>query len=192
MLLVVLGVLVTAWLVGSAGERSAVLVLLRDVPYGATITVEDVGTAEVSVDAAVRVLPAADRDAVVGQVAAADLVAGSLLSPGQVAAAAPPAAGQALVGVAVPATRMPAGGVRGGDRVLVVQTPQAGGDLPVTTPVSTPATVVRVGLADLNGVSVVDVTVPSGQAASLAAAAATGRVALVLAGHGESAAGGLQ
>ena len=127
----------------------------------------------------VPVLVAA-RDIPFGTTLTQSIMQGSLLSRSEVTAAGPPAAGQVLVGVAVPAARMPAGGLTAGDRVLVVTTPAADADPPSGPPDSVAATVVRVGAADLNGVTVVDVTTAAGDGPALAARAATGRIAIVL------------
>ena len=184
--LAVLGALTAVVLVGSAGQRTAVLALARDVPFGAVVTDADLTRVQVSVDPGVATVPAADLSRVVGQVAASDLHTGQLLTPDALTSAAPPAAGQVLVGVALPAERMPAGSLQPGDEVLVVDTPAAGADPPSTPPASIQATVVRVGAADVNGVSVVDVTVAAGDGPALAARAATGRIAVVLQPRGAS------
>ena len=178
--LVAVGALTSVWLVSTASQRVAVLVLARDVPYGSPITAADLTTTDVSVDPNVATVPASELDTVVGSVAATSLSAGSLLSRAQFTAAAPPAAGQVLVGVAIPATRMPAGGLAPGDRVLVVDTPAAEADPSAVAPATIPARVVRVGGMDVNGVTVVDVTVATGDGPALAARAATGRIAVVV------------
>jgi hypothetical protein len=79
-----------------------------------------------------------------------------------------------LVPIAVPADRMPAGGLRADDRLLAVDAEGAGAMAP------TPATVVRVGPADINGTTVVDVTTATQAGPDLAVAAANGHVALVV------------
>lgn len=178
--LVAVGALVTAWLVSSASQHTPVLVLAHDVPFGATLSQSDLAVTDVSVDSTVAVVPAADESSVVGMTAATNLPAGTLLARSSLTAAAPPAAGQLLVGLAVPANRMPAGGLTAGDRILVVDTPAADADPPTGPPPTISATVVRVGAADLNGVSVVDVTVATGDGPALAARAATGRIAVVV------------
>ena len=66
--LVAVGALTAAWLVSTAGQRSPVVVVLRDVPYGAVLTSGDVGSADVSVDANVATIPASQLDSVVGSV----------------------------------------------------------------------------------------------------------------------------
>ena len=98
--LVAVGALTSVWLVSSASQRVAVLVLARDVPYGSPITAADLTTTDVSVDPNVATIPASELDTVVGSVAATSLSAGSLLSRPQFTAAAPldsPAAAVAMV-----------------------------------------------------------------------------------------------
>lgn len=178
--LVVLGVLSGAWMIKSAGERVSVLAIARPVPFGAVITAEDLIQAEVSVDANVSTVPAGDIEDVVGLVAATNLTPGALLTRGAVTNVAPPAPGQVLVALALPTTRMPARPLEAGDKVLVVDTPTTDADAPALPPSTIPATVVRLGEPDLNGVTVVDVTVVNSDGPALAARSATGRIALVV------------
>lgn len=183
--LTALGALATVWLVTSVGDRAAVLILARDVPAGAVLTSEDLARTDIAVDPGVATVPAEDAGSVVGLVAAGDLVAGSLLAEGQLVPAGPPGAGEVLVALAVKATQLPAGGLSAGDRVLVVDTPQSGGDPSTVAPATLAATVVRVGPADVNGVSVLDVTTGEVDGPALAVRSATGRFALVLLPSGE-------
>ena len=85
-----------------------------------------------------------------------------------------------MVGVAVPSGRMPTERLSAGDTVLVVETPANDGESPTDLPRTVRATVVRAGEPDLNGMTVVDVTVDDGDGPALAALSATGRIALVL------------
>lgn len=183
--LAMLGALVAVWLVTSAGDRTNVVMLARDVPYGATLTSADLALTAVAVDSGVATTSADERASLVGQVAAADLVAGSLLAPGQVTTVAPPGPGEVLVPLPVSAGRLPASGLTAGDRLLVVDTPAASADPPSHVPASFAVTVVRLGAPDLNGASVIDVVVAETDGPALAARAATGRFALVLQSHGE-------
>ncbi|QTE30039.1 SAF domain-containing protein [Pengzhenrongella sicca] len=178
--LAIVGALGASWLVGSAGDRVAVVALARDVAYGSAIESTDLTVTDVAVDGSVATVPASDVDAVVGKFAAGDLVAGALLARKQVTSEIPPAAGQVLVPLPVSANRLPAGGLRPRDRVLIVDTPTADADPPTTAPSSVEAEVMRIGSADLNGVSVVDVVAPTRDGPTLAARAATGRFALVV------------
>lgn len=178
--LMALGVLSGAWLVNRAGERVSVLAVAQAVPFGEVISADDLSRAEVSVDPTVGTIPAGDVSRVLGRVAATNLTPGSLLSWSAVTDSAPPVPGKVLVAVALPATRMPAGSLHAGDKVLVVDTPPADADAPTLPPSTIPATVVRLGEPDLNGVTVVDVTVSSTDGPALAARSATGRIAVVL------------
>lgn len=141
--LVVLGALLTAWLVSATGHRQQVLVLVRGVPYGQPVAAADLGSTDVRVDPDVATVPASDQARIVGQIAATTLLAGTLLAQSQLTPAAPPQAGQVLVGLPVPADRLPAGGFAAGDHLLLVDTPPADADPPATDPVTIPVTVVR-------------------------------------------------
>ena len=178
--LVAVGALAAVWLVNSTGDRVPVLTLARDVSYGDTITRADLTTANVARDASARVVPADQLNMVVGKVAATSLVLGSLLAPGEFMTARPPGVGQVLVPLAMPASRLPAGGLAPGDKILVVDTPPADADAPDAAPASISATVVRVGRPDVNDVTVIDVTAVQGDGPALAVRSATGRFALVL------------
>ena len=67
-----------------------------------------------------------------------------------------------------------------GDRVRIIATPGQQGDVGQEPPASIAATVVGLYPNAENGQTVVSLEVPEGQAAELAARAATGKVALVL------------
>jgi len=73
---------------------------------------------------------------------------------------------------------MPAGGLRAGDRILAVDVESEDSQSGI------PVRVVRVGSADVNGVTVVDVTTAASFGAPLAIAAASGHVALVVQPNG--------
>jgi hypothetical protein len=202
--LVAVGGLSTAVLVGRAGDRVEVLAVARTVPVGQTITAADVTVARIPVDPALQPVPAGARNRVVGQVAAVELRAGSLLTGGAVTHTAVPGPGEQVVGVAAGSGQLPARGLKPGDRVLVVPVPggsggpaEGGGSggygdaggvdgvgnvgdeaSPVATAVQ--ASVAQVGPADANGTSTVDVLVDAEVGPRVAVLASTGRVALVL------------
>jgi hypothetical protein len=183
------GTVVIVWLVGVAGKRVEVLVLRQDVPYGQAIALADLGIARVSVDPGVAMVPASDRAAVVGQYPQAPLSTGMLLTPSAYTTLSGPPSGKAIVPLAIPEERMPAIGLKAGDRVLIVdagdvaQAPLDAGAHGAFG-LSTQATVARVGAADLNGVSVVDVLAASSAAPRLAIASVRGQVALVISSQG--------
>ena len=176
-LLSAVGALAVTWLVGAAGQRQEVLVVRQSVEYGEVIEAGDLGVARVSVDPGVGVIAAEQRDSLIGQVAATRLTPGMLLVAGAVEPGGEPGSGRVLVPIAVAAERMPAGGLRAGDRILAIDAEPPEGQ-PVG--VGIPATVVRIGAMDVNGVTVVDVTVGPADGPELAIAAANGRVALVV------------
>lgn len=184
------GALGVVWLVGAAGQRIDVVVVRQDVAYGQVVEDVHLGVARVSVDPGVAVVPADAIEALLGQVATTRLTPGTLVSADMLAPAGEPAAGRVLVPIALPPERVPAGGLRAGDRVTAVDTgtgaesaagPAAGmaaGSGSVAR--SVPAVVVRVGAPDVNGTTVVDVTTAPADGPALAVAAANGRVALVV------------
>jgi hypothetical protein len=182
--LAMLGALVAVSLVTAAGNRTPVVAMARDVPYGSVITAKDLTRAEVSVDPSVETVPATAAASLVGKVAATDLIAGALLAPGQLTTAGPPGPGEVVVPVVLAAKRIPAGGLVAGDRLLIVDTPPADADPPAGVPHTIGVTVARVGAPDLNGATVVDVITREGDGPSVAARAATGRFALVVQARG--------
>lgn len=192
--LIAAGGLSGALLFTASGQRTAVLVVARDVPVGAAITDADLAPASLALDPAVKAVPVAKKAGVVGQRAAVGLKAGALLSPGQVTSVALIKAGEQLVGVALKPSQLPASRLAPGQKVLIVSTPDpgqaatAGGKAAEpTTPKTVGATVVAVGLpTPATGVVVVDVAVPVVEGPTLAARVATGAVALILAPQGGS------
>lgn len=187
--LIAAGGLSGALLFTASGQRTAVLVVARDVPVGAAITDADLVPASLALDPAVKAVPVGKKAGVVGQRAAVALKAGSLLSPGQVTSVSLIKAGEQLVGVALKPSQLPASRLAPGQKVLIVSTPDpnqgvaAGGKAAESSaPKTVAATVVAVGLAaPATGVVVVDVAVPVAEGPSLAARVASGAVALILA-----------
>ncbi|MDX3075889.1 SAF domain-containing protein [Streptomyces sp. MI02-7b] len=178
----------------SSGQRTAVVVVSRDVPVGAHITHQDLTTASLALDPAVQSVKASLADSLVGQRAATDLKAGSLLAPSQVTGQSLMGPGEQLVGVSVKPSQLPATPLVPGEKVLIVSTPDpdagvvrpgsGSSDAPAgggTSPVTLSAKVVAVGRpAAATGAVVVDVAVPAADGPALAARAATGNVALVV------------
>ena len=181
LVLVLLGGLGTATLVGRAGDRVEVLAVARDVPAGQPVQAGDLAVARVPVDPALRPVRAGRRDGAVGMRAAVPLRAGSLLTDTQLTDRRPPEAGQQLVGLPLRSGQMPARGLAPGDRTLVVPVPgNDGGTEARMDPPPVAATVVGVGDRDEDGVTTVDVAVPDTAGPGLAELASTGRVAVLL------------
>jgi flagella basal body P-ring formation protein FlgA len=159
----------------AAGERELVLVVQRDVPAGRTITADDLTTRQVSTDGDIATVPASQRTAVVGQAAAVDLVAGGLLSSGQVGPPRDLADGEAIVALALPDGETPS--VADGDTVQLVLT-AADAEGGAAGEVIAEARVVEVAPDGGGGLSV-SVAVDERRAAEIASAAAADRVRLV-------------
>lgn len=175
-----LGALLAVWAYTSTSSAQEVLAVRNTVHRGELITRDDLMTAQVGVDPALRPMSAADLDSVVGKRAAMDLAAGGLVTQEDLATAVLPAKGMSIVGISLTSAMMPATELQTGDDVRIVSTPGDQGDVAAGEPVAITATVVEVRTSGDSGQTVVDVSVPETQAAQLAARAATGKVALVL------------
>lgn len=178
--LVALGGLGAAWLATSVSDTVPVLALSADVSRGEVIEDADLTTADINADPKLEPVSASRMDEIVGQYAMRDMSRGSLLTLDAVTDEVDPGTGEAMVGVAVTAAQLPAEPLRPGDTVQVVDTPNAQDDPPTETPASIEAVVVRSTMDEESGQRVVDVVLPEGEAADLAARVATGRVMIVL------------
>ena len=177
-----------AWL--RAGDRAPVLAISRTVAAGQLITADDLTVVRVSAQGQVTLVPASQEAAVAGHTATATLPAGSLLSPGDIGAA-PPGAGQALVGVAVKAGQFPPD-LAAGDTVDVLATPAGpatgdspqGSGLPAALPAGRAVVVSVSQQQDTPGTAVVELRVPQDALPQVAAAAAAGQIDLATAAAG--------
>lgn len=178
--LVVVGALGAAYLTQVAAGKVEVVAVARDVQPGEVIQAADLTVADVSTDPVLHPVPASRLTGLVGQRAAVALTAGSLLTAAAVTQQVLPAAGQSLVGVALQRAQLPAEPLQPGDRIRIVDTPAGQAEPPASTPRTIPGVVVSATARDDNGLTIVNVTVPSDLAAALAAQVATGRTALIL------------
>jgi SAF domain-containing protein len=188
-LLVVVGAVTAAYLFTGMRDRTAVVVLARDVPVGTPISLADVATTQVAVDAGVAVIPGRQLQQVVGRIAATDLRRGTLLAASQLTGARVPGPGQQVVPVAVKASQLPARGLQPGDQVLVVATPgqqgqAAAGDGADPLAQDTPAMVDQVSSPDADGTVRVDLVVDAGVGPAIAKQASTGRIGFILTPRG--------
>jgi hypothetical protein len=171
------------------GDRQAVLAIARQVPAGQVLTVGDLTTVNLTIDPALRPIPATERPSVVGRPAAVPLQPGALLTPADLGAPATLGADQAIVAFALKAGRFPPA-LTAGAQVLVADTGTADAPAPADgsstvladTPLASSATVVEVNRPadDTQDATVVSVRVSASNATRLAAAGAADRVALVL------------
>ncbi|WP_409333065.1 SAF domain-containing protein [Trujillonella humicola] len=181
--MVILGALGAAYLASSLGQTSPVIAVAREVPWGQTITAADLVEARVSVDPTLAPIPYADRDQVIGMVAATTLTPGSLLTRGALTEQPLPPPGQQLVGVGVSAVQLPTTPLRAGDDVLLVPVAGSGGvegPAGAGTPRAVEATVVQSGSPGADGLRVIDVLVDAADGPDIAARAAAGGIAIVV------------
>ena len=179
--LVCSGALVSAYAYLSSSATENVLAVRETVNRGEVIEAEDLMTVQVGLDPALTPLEASELEDIVGQRAAVDISAGSLVTDDSVADTVVPAEGESIVGVSLTAAMMPAEPIYVGDVVRIVSTPGDQGEVREgIEPTTVEASVVGVRQIPETGETVVDVAVPEDQAADLAARAATRKVALVL------------
>lgn len=170
----------TFYWVNASSNTVSVLTTSGAVARGDTLEIADFGTMQISSGQATNAIPAEQAETLVGQVATVDLPAGSLVTADNVAATVDAEAGMAVVGLPVSVTQLPNSPLRAGDTVQVVFTPPSQGEAPLGAPPIITATVHTVREAETKDLTIVDVVVPVDEASTLAAWAATGRIALVI------------
>lgn len=175
-----LGAILGGWAWTATTNTQEVLAARGDIERGAIIEADDLVRVRVNSDPALKPIGADSLNSVVGQRAAVDIAAGSLLTPSSYADSVVPAENLSIVGVALTSSQAPGMNLQAGDRVRVVATPAEGSDAPSGVPSFSEAEVVGVRVADDTGHLVVDLLVPHAEAATLAAQIATGNVAIIL------------
>ncbi|MFJ3817745.1 SAF domain-containing protein [Streptomyces sp. NPDC090056] len=169
--------------VTSASDRTKVLAVARDVPAGQPLTAADLTVAEVSADAALTPVPAAQKASVVGKRTAVELRKGGLLTTSQLTAGSGLGDDKQQVGVQVKRGQAPAGTLAPGDKVLAVTTPAQGeqstGKDIEAPPSTVGAVVVTVSRPDASGNVVVNLAVAPSDGPLLATRASQGRIAIV-------------
>lgn len=175
-----LGALIGGWAWTTTTNTQEVLAARADIERGAVIEADDLVRVRLNSDPALKPVSAGSLETVVGQRAAVDIAAGSLLTPSTYAEAVLPSVDMSVVGVALTPAQAPGMDLRAGDRVRVVVTPAEGSDAPAGAPPFSEAEVAGVRLSDTTGELIVDLLVPHAEAAQLASRVATGNVAIVL------------
>lgn len=174
------GALLAVWVWTSTTHTVEVLAARSTIHQGSLITAEDLTRVRISGDPAVKPLPASAYESLIGQRAALDVAAGSLLTSESTSTDALPPQGKSVVGISLTAAQVPALPLRGGDLVRIVVTPGQDGTVPDRAPEFSSAEVVDTRLDEVSGNTVVDVLVPYAEASVLAVRAAIGNVVLVL------------
>lgn len=185
LLAIVLAALGAAWLATTYRDTTDVVSVRQDVSRGAVIERDDLQTASITLDPALRTVPKADLESLVGKRAVSDLSAGTIVAPSQVASDVFPPKNASVVGLYLSNAQMPTTTLRPSSVVRIVATPKVGDEAPAagTTPVSYSASVIAVKQQSDGSHAIVDVLVPKDQAAAIATLQATQRIALVLDGE---------
>lgn len=183
---------VLAVLFARAQHRSAVLAMARPVAAGETITDADLRVAQVSAEG-LTTMPAAERNRVVGRIAAVDLRPGMNLTPDVLTGSAIPSDGQTVAGVLFKPGQLPGRSLLAGDRVELVTTAssdrapgaEATSSTPDTAGASQPTRQARVVTVTPvansgDGSVVVDLLLDVADGPAVAADAAAGHLALLL------------
>jgi hypothetical protein len=177
-----LGGLLSYVIYSRVADATAVVVMVRTVSRGGTLSADDLGTVSLSSQSGIQTVPASQLDGLVGQQAVYDLVSGSLLPVGAVATVVLPRAGHAVVGVRLVSGRVPSGPLPPGSPLRLVALPPAGAD-PAFTDQYTGRTIAVREISqteDADGASiVVNVDVTANQAPVVALLAAQERLAVV-------------
>jgi SAF domain len=180
---------VGAYWYSQAGQKTPVVVVIRDVPAGHVIGRSDVSTVDVA--GAVTAIGGSRIDSVVGQVATVELLPNMLLQRSMLTSSSPLPASDAMVGVEVKPGQLPANGLADGATVQVLQLPSketvtAAGSSAALTAIVLAARVTVYGSASdpsQTGGMLVTLIVPRHASSAVAAASGAGLVALVQVGQ---------
>jgi hypothetical protein len=181
--LIVVWVWGTVAAVTSAGHRADVVAIASDVGRYEPIERSDLEIVQVGTSEKTSTVASSDLEDLVGRVPAVDLVAGSLLAPGQLVDEGERVVGsrEALVGAQLKPGEFPPEGARPGASVLVVVRPAPGVGDDTDAPEEVEGWLLSVGdpdeVTDQRSISLV---VPRSAAPEVTAAAADSRVSLVV------------
>ncbi len=176
--LVALFALAGAWFYSTSTESTTYVALREDVTRGQVITEQQLTVYELNTEAPIRGLGAADVASVIGQVALADLRAGTLVTRDQFVETAEIAAGFGVVGLDLSPGEYPTLSLRPGDRVRVVVLPRGGDVLDPVAVVDANAEVVEVVVGSGSD-RFISLTLPAELADQVAAADAEDRIRLI-------------
>ena len=183
-LIVALSALLGSFLFRAGQSTQTVLLVQSPLVPGQPISEGQLATTTIPATTALTTVPADQLKSIVGRYATLALPTGSLLTPDAATTSLTPPAGQRVVGIGVKSTQAPIAGLVGGQKVRVVVTYGAGGAGATAGGIkpadSWPGTVVAASKPNNVGVSTIDVQVAASDAPSVAAAAGSGNIALVL------------
>lgn len=177
-----LGALGAFFLYTDLSRAQTVVVVTQTVYRGSVVQAEDLSIATVGDTPGLRTVPGDQLEALVGQRATVDLVAGSLLPDGVIGQVDVPAARRALVGINLSTGRAPVGYLTPGSAVRLIAIPPEGAEPGFTDASSNLAVQARVvdSKAVADGVSTfLNVDVGAEQAVVVATLAAQNRLVVV-------------
>lgn len=179
-LAVCLGGLIGVFAFNAVSTAQDVVAVRQTIERGTLITRDNLITVKMSIDPALKPVPGAEIDQLVGKRAAYDIVSGGVITRDQVTDQSLPTRGNTVVGISLGPGMAPTQQIKPGDAVRIIPTPGQQGEVPAKDPATIPATVVTINVDDATGNTNLAVLVPSGVAARVAAIASTGRAAVVL------------
>jgi hypothetical protein len=191
--IVVLGFLGTYAYTRATSATRAYLAAARTVTVGAQITDADLRIVDVNAASGLEPIPATQRSKIVGRYARVELVAGSLLTAGQLTDTAIPGPDQQLIGLLLKPSQRPDRTLRPGEPVLLIITsdprnvtvdPKATASAALPNPPTIKATVAGVGKPTVDGQLVLDVLVSTLDGPGLLERASQGRIAVALTARG--------
>ena len=186
MRLVLLGValavvfaLLAVWAVNRAGEARSVVVVVKDIRAGDQIASSDLATTQLRGGDDVQTVPSSKLNSLIGKRAEQGMPAGTLVTESDFENRITPRSGDAIVPIAVTSGQFPASGLQRGDVVRVVVT-GGGQNIEGLEPgTAFSGVILALGDPDDQGGMTVDVSIASADAPSAAAAAGTGRIAII-------------
>lgn len=185
--IILLGALAGVFLYNSASNAEQVLVAKHDLVRGHTITTEDLTTLAIAAGQSSDAISAKTPDQVIGQTLTSDVAPGGLITPGLFDTSLIVPEGNALVGVTVKPSNLPAQQLRAGDIVSLVALSSPGAaTLTDTTIGPVRAVVSQVKTIANSSDQTVDVYVPTENAQDIAARAAAGLIVITLEANAES------
>jgi hypothetical protein len=178
--LICVGGLTSAWAWQSTSTAQEVLTVRETVLRGEVIEEDNLVTVRIGVDPAIQAVKAAEMATLVGQRAALDIAAHSVITGDQVTEAVVPPKGFSVVGLSLTSAMLPTKQLAVGDKVRVVTTGGEAAAAAGPPPAAYGATVVQTSPDEITGNTLVNVQVATYVAPGVARRAAAGEVALVL------------
>ncbi|GLW34476.1 SAF domain-containing protein [Actinoplanes regularis] len=180
--LIAVGGLVVWRVVTSIGTTEQYLAIARPVQIGSAVTADDLTTVRITADPALKPIPVAERDKLIGKFAAVPLVPGTLLTNDQLTTERAPGPGEQLVRIGLDQERLPTERIAPGRKlILVVTAAQNAPDQPTTTaPLRVAATAVDVQAGAKDGQVLLNVAVAERDGPMVGTRAAEGRLVVLL------------